>query len=95
MERSLLLLLSFVIVVSCLNTNMLVAVNRNRDVVPSTSSQESFPGRVALRPDYTFWSIMKTLRNFFDSNTERRIRTGLPPDFRDLRSRRMLLTFRS
>ncbi|EYC43402.1 hypothetical protein Y032_0494g2439, partial [Ancylostoma ceylanicum] len=31
-----------------------------------------FPGHVALRPDYTFWNMMKVLRRMFDSNPERR-----------------------
>ncbi|CAJ0605167.1 unnamed protein product [Cylicocyclus nassatus] len=58
-----------------------------------TDAQEGFPGHVALRPDYTFWNVMRMLRRIFDSNLERRKGEQVPFPIRDLRARRMLLNF--
>ncbi|KAK6737910.1 hypothetical protein RB195_020170 [Necator americanus] len=84
--------------VYCIDSNILLDRNIDGD------SRESFPGHVALRPDYTFWNMAKMLRKFFDSNAEQQIpveptsiRRAYPTIqtapflLRDLRSRRMLL----
>ncbi|KAK5985111.1 hypothetical protein GCK32_013332 [Trichostrongylus colubriformis] len=79
-----LLFLAVVSFAICIESSALM----DRSLATPLEPQEGFPGHVALRPDYTFWNIVKMLRNFMDSNEARQVRSENLSGPRELRSLR-------